>query len=136
MPPSNYLQSGDYSAYGLPAATTAAQTQQASALLDMALGRPEGLVWTPDTSGAPAYMSALTPSMSYTISGSISPGSNVTAVLSPPILTLDMIGQVLVLDRADSTKVEAARIISVSGNNTVIFASVINAHANGVGGRF
>jgi hypothetical protein len=125
-----YLQTGDYAAYGAPNATTAL-VQQASSLIDAYLSRPEGLVWMPDGNGAPCYMQSLTPSLTFTCQGAISPGSNVQVTVSPALITPDSIGDVLVLDRANTGVTEACVITATNGNNQVTLGTVQFAHASG-----
>lgn len=126
MPPSSYLSSGDYSTYGVPSAT-AAQVTQASVLIDAHLKRPEGLVWSPDSAGNPAYMSAASPDLSFVLGTAVSPGKNVVATVTGPIATLN-VGEVLIADRANPAAVEPLTIIS-NVNGQVTFATAINAHA-------
>lgn len=131
--PSIYLSSGDYAAWGCPAAT-ADQITRAGTYIDTYLQRPEGLAWKPDAAGAPAYMAALTPSGSYTLGGAISPGRNVTVGFPAAYVPgmADLIGEVVVLDRDDSTKVEACAIVGVNAQaGTVTLDRVLFAHAAG-----
>lgn len=126
---SSYLAPNDYPTFGLASTVSAATITQASAAVDFLLKRPEGLVWIPDSTGRPCYMAGLTPTMTYTITGAISPGSQVPASISPPMATQDMVGDVLILDRGTAGIVEACRVAAVPGPDSVIFASVRNAHA-------
>jgi hypothetical protein len=94
--PSSYLQSGDFSTFGVPASTTAGQVTQASVLIDAYLKRTEGLVWMPDGAGNPSYMAALTPRLSLTASTAIAPGKNVVVPVTGGIDAI-AIGDALVL---------------------------------------
>ncbi|RKR46310.1 hypothetical protein [Paraburkholderia sp. BL17N1] len=127
--PSSYLTTGDYAAYGLPAGTTAAQVTTASTLIDMYLKRPEGLVWVPDGTGAPGWMAALSPSQSFTLGAAITPGNNVVVPLVGGVASL-LVGDVIVLDRANSEVGEPVAIVSIAGQN-VTLQSVVFAHAQG-----
>jgi len=102
-------------------------------MIDAYLKRPEGLVWLPDSSGAPAYMSALQPLGSFKLNGAISAGSNVPANLGNGARILQ-VGDVVVLDRAVPGSVEACVIATTSQPGTlpvtVTFQTVLNAHAD------
>jgi hypothetical protein len=128
--PSAYLAGQDLLTYGVPAATTQ-QVQQASTIIDGHLKRPEGLIWTPDSVGNPAYMAALSPSLTFTASGSISPGQNVVVPVAGPMLASDIVGEALVLDRATSGAVETVVVTAASGGQLTL-ASVRNNHSSGV----
>ncbi len=128
---STYLQGGDPATYGVPNATPA-QINEASALVDAYLQRPEGMVWSPDANGAPAYMAGLGPSFTLTSTGSIAPGQNVVvAVGLGQGLTNDMIGEALILDRATPSKTEVC-VVSAVGAGTITLASVGIAHTGAV----
>lgn len=135
-----YIQPGEYATYGLPTSTTAAQVQQASTYVDGWLKRPEGLVWMPDGAGNPCYMAALVASDSWTFSQAISPGASVTvAVPLGRIVSMDLIGQVVILDRANSNITEAVTITGVNlsqATKTVVLSNVSYAHAPGAIGEF
>lgn len=124
--PSSYLTSGDYATYGLPAATTAAQVTTASTLVDLYLKRPEGLVWLPDGTGAPGWMAALSPTQTFTSAGAITAGNNVTVPLVGGVSSL-LVGDVLILDRANSAIAEPVAVVSITGQN-VMFQSVVFNH--------
>lgn len=115
--PSAYLQSGDLATYGVPSATPA-QIAQASTLIDAYLKRPEGLIWAPDASGVPCYMTALSPTYTFKLNGSIAPGANVVAALAGPVAQLQA-GDVLVLDRAtagsDANVAEGVVVVATNG---------------------
>ncbi|GGH14804.1 hypothetical protein GCM10007036_14360 [Alsobacter metallidurans] len=127
--PSSYLLSADYSTFGVPNAT-AAQVQQASAIVDAAIGRPEGLAWAAGADGSPCYMAGLDPTGSLALPASIAPGANVAVAAPAYICRPDMLGQVVVLDRADITKTEAA-VISAVGAASITLDKVTYAHAQG-----
>jgi len=129
--PSAYLQPQDYTTFGVPNATPG-QVMQASVLMDGAecLRRPEGLIYVPDGAGQPCYMQALSPALSLASVGAISPGSNVSVVVTGPLLNLQ-IGDVLILDRMNASVTEACVVNAISGTlpgpltaglQTVIFA--------------
>lgn len=133
-----YIQSGEYSTYGLPATTTAAQVQQASAYVNGWLKRPEGVVWSPDAAGNPCYMAGLMPSDTWMFPAQINPGASVS-VSAPAgrILSMDLIGQAVILDRANAGKTEATMITNVDqANGKVVFGSVAHEHDAGSLGEF
>lgn len=113
--PSSYLQSGEYATYGIPSSTTAAQVTQASSLIDGYLSRSEGLIWVPDANGNPCYMSAMTPIITMTSTGSIAPGQNVNVTVTGGIQTIQS-GLVAILDRANPELTEACIVNSITGN--------------------
>lgn len=120
--PSSYLQSSDYSTYGVPQSTTTAQVTQASTLIDLYLKRPEGLVWMPDGNGAPAYMAALSPTITYQCAGPIAPGQNVVVTLTGGVAAIN-VGDVLILDRGNNAIVEPVAVVSL-GNGLQSIAGV------------
>lgn len=67
--PSQYLQSSDYAAYGVPN-TTADQVTKASAIIDGYLDKPDGLIYNVDGSNNPISMATTgQPLTVYTDSG-------------------------------------------------------------------
>ena len=126
-----YLQSGEYTAFGLPASTAAADVANASTLLDALLHRPEGLVWTPDGNGAPAYMAGLEPQLVFTAPAGIPTGTSVVVAITGGVLTQDLVGEVLIADRDDSAATEAL-VVEAVGTTTITFAAVTIAHTGSV----
>lgn len=120
MAGSLYIQSAGYAQYGLPATTTATQVYTASGLLDAYLRRPEGVEIGLDAAGAPAYMTAPNPGFTYKIAAPISAGQNVVATFaasgagSSPPLNPNMLGDVLLLDRANNATRETCIISAVA----------------------
>ena len=130
--PSQYILPYEYVVYGLPTTTTVPQVTQASIMIDAYLMRPEGLVWSPDYLGQPCYMASLTPELTFTSAGTISPGSNVVVNLPQSIpLYEDMIGDVVILDRANSSLVEACVISAIISPGQLQLYSVDNSHSAG-----
>jgi hypothetical protein len=130
--PSAYLTTAEGATYGVPAVTTA-QITQGSSLIDAFLRRPEGLAWSPDSQGSPCYMTALTPMMTFTLGGAIAPGSNVPVTLNSAGQILQ-VGDVLVLDRAAPSLVEACVVATTSGPPSapvITLQTVLNAHNSG-----
>ena len=123
MPGSNYLDGAENS-FGLPATLPVGVAEQASAIVDSYTRRPEGLVYVTDTNGNPIYMKALTPTMTYTVAASVSPGQNVVVNVSPASVRSDMVGQVLIYDRASNDISEAVLVTAVSGNSQLTLANV------------
>lgn len=100
--PSIYLQPFEYATYGLPATTTAAQVQAASALIDLELKRPDGLVWTPDGTGQPGWMAGKVPTITLTTVAGFLPGLNVTAQVPGNVAQTVAVGDVFIADRSTS----------------------------------
>lgn len=120
--PSSYLTPADYQTYGLSSSTTQGQVTQASTVVDLYLKRPEGLVWVPDGTGAPGWMAALDPKVTYQCAGPIAPGQNVTVELTGGVAALQ-VGDVLILDRANSAIAEPVAVVSF-GNGLQSIAGV------------
>jgi hypothetical protein len=137
--PSQYLTVEEAPEYGLKTVDTG-QIVQASALIDAYLKRPEGLVWAPDSQGAPAYMVAASPRLSFALTAPVAPGSNVPVQLSGPVGQL-VVGDVLVLDRPEDPSdppnpnpVEACVVSTTTGSGQstqITLQTVLNAHASG-----
>lgn len=122
---SQYLQSTDYATFGVPNATPA-QVTQASALIDAYLRRPAGLLLVADANGNPAYMSALNPELTLTSVGSFGPGNAIQVTVNGPVQMLQ-VGDVVVLDKANASLVEAVQITSISGNQITLGTTAANA---------
>jgi hypothetical protein len=125
---SNYLQ-GVTDGYGLPATLAPGLAELASTIVDSYLKRPEGLIYTVDNNGNPCAMSAATPSFTYTLQGTIAPGTNVVVSVTPPLVKPDMVGEVLVIDFGIPNIVEACVVVSTTGNNQITLGTVQFAHA-------
>lgn len=125
--PSAYLTFDDYLTFGLPLTTTDAQVTQASTMVDTYLKRKEGLVWTPDATGLPCYMTAAKPGATLTATSGIAAGSLVTVPVTGPILSLE-VGDVLILDRASPSLTEAVTVTGWTPGVSIILRSVLNNH--------
>lgn len=134
--PSVYLQPSEYATYS-SGALTPLLVQQASALVDGYLGRPEGVMWVADGVGNPCYMAAMDPTLAFQLGGPIAPGLNVSVQLPPNMLGIsnDSVGEVVIIDRATPASTEACVIASIAGAAStgwiVMFEQVINAHPAG-----
>lgn len=126
---SNYLD-GEENLYGLPSPLPSGASEQASAIVDMELKRPEGIVYTVDKNGNPAFMRALIPSFTYVLGGAIAPGTNVTVTVTPGVRQ-DLIGEVLILEKENPDALEAVVVSAVSGTNQITLAKVQFNHASG-----
>jgi hypothetical protein len=84
------------------------------------------MVWVPDGTGAPGWMAALSPSQTFTSPGPIAPGNNVSVPLVGGVSSL-LVGDVLILDRANPAIAEPVAIVSITGQN-VILQNVVFAH--------
>jgi len=127
--PSEYLTSGEYGTYGVPSAT-AEQVQQASTLIDGYLQRPEGLVWSPDANGQPAWMTALDPSFTLNAPGAIAAGANVSVPVTGPVGSVQ-VGDVLIVDKATQGSEEAC-VVAETAADSVTLETVQFAHNAGV----
>lgn len=123
---SEYLLSSDYTNYGLPAGTDAADVRSASALIDGYLERPEGLVWTPDVTGQPCFMAGATAMRTWKPALPIAPGSSVVVTLDsvPPA---SILGEAVVLDNASATVRETSVVTTINGAD-VTFDTIRYAH--------
>lgn len=128
--PSAYITQDDLGAYGLPSSTTTAQITQASELIDGYLRRPEGLIYTPDSTGQPCYMAALNPELTFTAQAAFGPGNGIQVNVSGPTAMLQ-VGDCVVLDRATPSLVEAVQITSISGQQITLGTTAANV-PNGV----
>ena len=122
-----YLQPGDYAAYGVSDAL-AWQVDQASRRVDAYLGRPEGLLWSADANGQPAWMTGLTPSRIVPLPASLATGTNVQITVPYGRFTAQTVGEVVVLDRTNPLAAEAC-VVTAAAGNTLTLANVQFAHA-------
>ena len=127
---SNYLANVT-DGYGITPPITVSLATQASAFVDAYLKRPEGLLYNIDANGNPCSMVSATPELTYTLSGSISPGTNVVATVTPALIKSFTVGEVFVLENSSSTLREACLVVSTIGNNQVTLGSVQFAHSSG-----
>ena len=130
--PSLYLVPSDYPAYGLPEQTTTlAQVQWASTLIDGYLERPEGLIYGVDYLNQACYMVGLPPQATWNSAGSIPAGNAIVVPLTQAYMTyIDMIGEVVILDRGTPNLTEAC-VISAIAPGQITLASVRTEHSAG-----
>src|ERR1700735_1998667 len=95
-----YLQPGEYAAYGIPGGTDA-QVASASLIVNAYLKRPEGLLWSADANGMPAWMTGLNPTLSYTAPAPITAGTNVVVTIPNATFGFQTVGEVVILDRTN-----------------------------------
>ena len=127
--PSEYLAAADYAEFGL-AGPMGPQVRKASALIDSYLNRSEGIVWAPDSLGRPAYMVGLDPTQVITLTAAVAPGAGV--VVSLPYATYDLVGEVFMLDRSNTSLSEVVTVSAVNPSaGTITLARVLKAHASG-----
>lgn len=129
MIPPGYIQPTEVDAYGvagIPAATLA----RSAAMVDSVLRRRDGLIWAPDRNGWPCYMLRKVPAFSFTVTGSISPGTLVSVTLPSGAQMADnWIGEAVILDRTVTGSTEACVIRSFDApSRTVILDTVSTAH--------
>lgn len=127
MAGSNYLE-GTTNLFGLPAILPTGLGEQASAIVDNYVGRPEGMLYVSDKNGNPTFMRALTPSFTYTVSAGVPAGTKVTITVTPPNVRPDLVGEVLVLDAKNPDLLEAVVVDAIVGNNQLVLAKVQFAH--------
>jgi hypothetical protein len=123
----SYILPTDVAAYGV-SDVAPEQLTAASRMVDAALLRPEGLLWTPDGNGMPAYMTNKTPSRSYIIPAGISPGTSVVLTIPNAKFSFQQVGEVLILDAANPSLCEAC-VITATAGNTLTLANVQFTHA-------
>lgn len=130
--PSAYLTTAEAPLWGLSAASTP-QINQASAIIDAYLKRPEGLVWAPDSTGNPCYMTTPAPTATFALTAPISPGTSVPVQMSGPVQILQ-VGDVLILDQATSNLTEACVVATTTNppnpSPAITLQKVINAHSS------
>jgi hypothetical protein len=122
-----YLQPEEYANYGIPDGT-AQQVSSASLIVNSYLKRPEGLIWSPDANGMPAWMTGLNPNISYSAPSAINPGANVEVTIPNAQFGFQTVGEVVILDRANPSLAEACVVLSTTGS-TLTLQSVQFAHA-------
>lgn len=121
-----YLQPVEYAAYGITDAT-APQVSSASLIVNSYLKRPEGLLWSSDANGMPAWMTGLNPTISYTAPSPIIPGNNVQVTIPGAQFGFQTVGEVIILDRANPSLAEACVVLSTTGS-TLTLQSVQFSH--------
>jgi hypothetical protein len=119
-----YLQANEYATYGIPEATSA-QVAAASRQVNGYLGRPEGLIWSPDANGMPCCMANLNPTRGYT--ATLAPGTNVAVTIPNATFGFQTVGEVVILDRGNPSLIEACVVTAASGD-TLTLASVQFTH--------
>ncbi len=131
--PSVYLQPSEYATYGLGSDVSVSDIVNASAVVDSYIQRPEGLVWMPDSRGTPCYMASLQATYSATLPVALTAGQPATfAYPMAGVGTSNLVGDVLIVDRSDSTKVEALVITGTNAQaGTITVSAPINAHSIG-----
>ena len=114
-----YLQPADYADYGIEDAN-AAQVNGACRVVNTYLMRPEGLLYSTDASGAPAYMTNQNPSQTLSVPAQIDPGTQVVITVPNLQFGLQHVGEVAILDRASTSITEACVITAASGDNLTL----------------
>jgi hypothetical protein len=134
--PSSYLQSGDYTIYGVASTTTSADVIKASKLIDGYLSREEGLLYIADNLNNPLYMAAKDPRFTITLQSNISAGNSVSATVTGPVASIT-VGDVGIIDKtgANDDSVEALLVTSLTKINnttwTIVFQNVVYSHLSG-----
>jgi hypothetical protein len=123
----SYLRPEDYAAYGIDA-QSAGRIAQASDVINGFLRRPEGLVIGVDAAGRPAYMTGLEPLGQLTSIGDVPAGTNVSVPVRD-LPSLSLIGEAVVLDRANASATETCSICGINTENqTLILQKVTRTH--------
>jgi hypothetical protein len=123
--PSAYLQGNDSAAFGVGSATPA-QITQASVLIDAYLRRPAGLLWKPDANGNPAYMTSMSPELTFTSVGAFGPGNGLQVQVTGPTQMIQ-VGDCVVLDRANISLMETVQVTGISGQILTLGTTAANA---------
>ena len=129
MPAPSYIAPPEYECYGVSDAS-ASQIFAASRRVDAHLGRPEGLLYSADANGLPAYMTGRTPSASYTLTTGLSAGSSKTVALPNAAFNGATVGEVVILDRTNPSACEACVVTAATGNS-ITLANVQFSHSSG-----
>ena len=122
-----YIQPQDQAAFDVADATLP-QLSLASRIFDTFIGKPEGLLWTADANGVPAYMTNIAPTLSYA-GITIPAGTNITVTL-PGTFGYSSIGDVVTLDKGNPTLAETC-IIALASGNTITLGNVQFGHSAG-----
>ena len=120
-----YIQRVEYGLYGILDASDA-QVASACRVVNTFLARPEGLLWSPDANGVPAYMSNLKPTLTLTVPTQINPGANVVVTVPNASFGAQNIGDVVILDRG--TNLTEACIVTATSGNTLTLSAVQFTH--------
>lgn len=123
-----YIEQNEYELYGI-ACISPTKIAEASIYIDGWLRRPEGLIWSPDASGNPAYMAATVPSITLTAPGTIAAGVNVIVPVTGPLMGVQ-IGDAFVLDRATAGVTEVV-VVNAKTDSSVTLQSVAYTHDAG-----
>lgn len=123
-----YLAQEEYVAFGISDAS-ASQVDSACRVVNTYLVRPEGLIWSPDANGVPAYMANLEPSRSLKLTGPITPAQDVAVDFPGQVFGQQHVGEVVILDRTVTAKTEACVVTAASGS-VLTLASVQFTHAD------
>ena len=121
-----YLAQADYAAYGIPDASPF-QVESACRVVNTYLARPEGLLWSMDANGSPAFMTNMEPSRSLKLPAAVSPGQQVAIDIPGQVFGQQLIGEAAILDRSVEGKTEVCIVTAASGS-TLTLASVQFPH--------
>jgi len=110
-----------YGVAGIPSATLV----RSSVMIDSLLQRREGLVWSPDAGGWPCYMARSRPTQTLTVAGPVNPGRTISIPMPLGFQASDnLIGEVVILDRANSNIVEACAVRSYTPTTMILDAAL------------
>lgn len=124
-----YISPSDFANYGIPDAS-ASQVDVATRLVNNYLNRPEGILWVKGADGFPCYMAWKEPTLSLSLPAPIAAGANVQINIPNGGFGLQNIGEMVILDRANSGVVEAC-LISGATRNSITLQSVQFPHDTG-----
>jgi hypothetical protein len=125
-----YLTPDDLVPYSLPLSTTAGQIRIASGIVDSYLSRPEGLLWMADYNGMPCCMTALRPTLSFTLQSDIAPADTVAVALPSTVNFANNLGEAIVIDQDVPGKIEVA-YITAAAPGTMTLRGVTTTHSAG-----
>ncbi len=106
---------------------TAVQIGHASQLINSYIGKPRGLLWSPDAAGNPAWMTLATPTRSFKLADDVQPGAAITIYTNYGSFGDGDIGSAVVLDRKN---IPETCVIAAASGNTITLSTQF-AHAAG-----
>jgi hypothetical protein len=122
---SNYIQPEEYDKFGVGSIADD-QIDNACAIVDAYLSRPEGMLYSADPDGYPIFMTRKAPEGTFVLKTPVTPGNDVAVRISSGSML--SIGSALVLDRVDPAKTETVYVKGITDLNNIILAKVVYSH--------